>query len=154
MGLKQRMRAGALSGVGGTLVLSALREALSRIGLVFETAPRQVVNRVEELGLVGDLSPGYRRALTVAAHGAYGVGAGMVLGLLRRETGKPVEEIAVGSALGLLIWGAGWSSWLPLAGVHQAPWTQHTPKVLLPVLDHVAFGATWGLVYWLLSRIR
>jgi hypothetical protein len=153
--LKQRARAGALGGAGGTLVLSGLREVLSRLGLVFETAPMQVVDRIEELGLVGELSPQARRALTVAAHCAYGVGAGVVLGLLRRETGGPAEEAAVGSSLGLLIWGAGWSSWLPLAGVHRAPWTQRTPKVLLPVLDHAAFGATWGLVYyWALSRRR
>ncbi|MDP8951863.1 MAG: hypothetical protein M3N18_06450 [Actinomycetota bacterium] len=154
MDLKQRMGAGALSGAGATLVLSGLREAWTRIGLVFETAPMQVVDRIEELGLVGDLSPGSRRALTVAAHLAYGVGAGTALGLLRRETGRPAEEAAVGSVLGLLIWGVGWSSWLPLAGVHQAPWTQRTPKVLLPVLDHAVFGATWGLAYWVLSRRR
>ena len=154
MGLKQRMGAGALGGAGTTLVLSGLREAWTRIGLVFETAPMQVVDRIEELGLVGDLSPESRRALTVAAHFAYGVGAGAALGLLRRDTGGPVGGAAVGSALGLLIWGAGWSSWLPLAGVHRAPWTQRTPKVLLPVLDHAAFGAAWGLAYWALARRR
>ena len=146
--------AGALSGLGGTLVLSGLREAWSRIGLVFETAPMQVVDRVEELGLVGDLSPGGRRLLTVVAHFAYGAGTGMTFGLLRRETGGPEEEAAVGTALGVLAWGAGWSSWLPLTGVHKAPWTQHTPRVLLPVLDHAAFGVAWGLLYRVLIRRR
>jgi hypothetical protein len=56
--LKQRALAGVLGGVAATLVLSGLREAFTRVGLVFETAPMQVVDRVEELGLVGDLSPG------------------------------------------------------------------------------------------------
>lgn len=154
MGVKERALAGVLSGLGGTLVLSGLREAWSRIGLVFETAPMQVVDRVEELGLVGDLSPGGRRLLTVVAHFAYGAGTGMVFGLLRRETGEAQEETAVGTALGVLAWGAGWSSWLPLTGVHKAPWTQHTPRVLLPVLDHAAFGAAWGLLYWALTRGR
>jgi hypothetical protein len=152
VGVKERALAGGLSGLGGTLVLSGLREAWSRIGLVFETAPMQVVDRVEELGLVGDLSPGGRRLLTVVAHFAYGAGTGMVFGLLRRETGEAEEETAVGTALGVLAWGAGWSSWLPLTGVHKAPWTQHTPRVLLPVLDHAAFGAAWGLLYWALIR--
>ncbi len=143
---------GALGGLGGTLVLSGLREALTRVGLVFETAPMQVVERVEELGLVGDLSPAGRRLLTVVAHFAYGTGTGIAFGLLRRERGGPAEEAAVGSALGLLAWGAGWSTWLPLTGVHKAPWTQRTPRVLLPVLDHAAFGAAWGLVNLALSR--
>jgi hypothetical protein len=37
--LKERARAGVLGGVAATLVLSGLREALSRMELVFETAP-------------------------------------------------------------------------------------------------------------------
>ncbi|MDP8949233.1 MAG: hypothetical protein M3N00_03165, partial [Actinomycetota bacterium] len=135
MDTKERILAGTLSGAGGTLVLSGLREALSRIGLVHETAPMQVVDRAEELGLVGDLLPGSRRALTVAAHIAYGVGTGTAMGLLRRKRGRAAQEATVGSALGILVWGAGWSSWLPLTGVHSPPWEQQSPKVLLPVLD-------------------
>jgi hypothetical protein len=56
--LKERALAGLLGGVAATLVLSGLREAWARFGLVFETAPMQVVDRAEELGLVGDLSSG------------------------------------------------------------------------------------------------
>ena len=154
MGAKKRALAGALGGLGGTLVLSGLREWWARIGLVFETAPMQVVERVEELGLVGDLSPGGRRLLTLAAHFAYGAGTGVAFGLLRREPGGPEEEASVGSALGILAWGAGWASWLPLTGVHEPPWTQRTPRVLLPVIDHAVFGAAWGLLYWRLIRGR
>ena len=152
MDLKERAMRGAVGGAGGTLVLSGLREVFKRAGLVFDTAPVQVVDRIEELGLVGDLSPGAHRALTAVAHCAYGIGTGTVLGLLRRRSGQAAEEAAVGSALGVLVWGAGWASWLPLTGVHQAPWTQDTPKVLLPILDHAVFGAAWGLVYWALNR--
>jgi hypothetical protein len=57
----------------------------------------------------------------------------------------------VGTALGLLAWGVGWASWLPLTGVHRAPWTQRTTKVLLPVVDHAVFESVWGLAYWALS---
>jgi hypothetical protein len=154
MDVKGRMLAGALSGSVGTLVLSGLREVLSRMGLVFETAPMQVVERAEELGLVENWSPRALRLLTVAAHIAYGVGTGTVLGLLRRERSGAAQEAAVGSAMGLLVWGAGWSSWLPLTGVHDPPWEQRSWKVLLPVLDHAVYGAAWGLIYWILTRRR
>ena len=154
MKVKERALAGALSGAGATLVLSGLREAWSRVGLVFETAPMQVVDRVEELGLVNISSPGARRLLTVAAHIAYGVGTGRAMGLLRREKAGAAQESAVGSAMGVLVWGAGWSSWLPLTGVHDPPWEQSSAKVLLPVLDHAVFGAAWGLVYWMITRRR
>jgi len=154
MDAKERAVVGALGGFGGTLVLSGLREAWSRMGLVFETAPMQVVDRVEELGLVDVSSPGARRLLTAAAHVAYGVGTGSAMGLLRRERAGAAQEAAVGSALGVLTWGAGWSSWLPLTGVHDPPWEQRSAKVLLPVLDHAVYGAAWGLIYWLLTRRR
>jgi hypothetical protein len=149
---RERALTGTLGGLGATLVLSGLRQAWSKVGLVFETAPMQVVDRVEELGLVGDLSPGRRRLMTVATHFAYGAGTGMSFGLLRRERSGPGEEASVGSALGVLAWGVGWASWLPLTGVHRAPWAQKTPKVLLPVIDHAVFGAAWGLLYWALRR--
>ena len=152
MDTKRRAVSGALAGAGGTLVLSGLRVALNRVGLVFDTAPVQVVDRIEELGIVKDISPGTRRMMVAVAHIAYGIGSGMILGLLRRRAGGPSEEAAVGLALGVLLWGVGWSSWLPLSGVHRAPWTQSSPKVLLPILDHAAFGSAWGLVYWALTR--
>ena len=151
-GAKDRAVTGAVGGFGATVVLSGLREAWSRMGLVFDTAPMQVVDRVEETGLVGDLSPVGHRLLTVVAHFAYGTATGVVFGLLRRERGGPAEEAAVGSALGILAWGAGWATWLPLSGIHKAPWTQRTPRVLLPVIDHAVFGAAWGLINLALTR--
>jgi hypothetical protein len=147
MRLTRRALYGAAGGLGGTVALTGLRWGLARVGLVQKTAPEQVVDRLNELGLTEDWSPGARRALAATAHLAYGVGMGMVLGLLRRHRGGVAEEAAVGSTLGLLAWGAGWASWLPLTGVHEPPWEQETPKVLLPVLDHAAFGAVWALIY-------
>src|SRR5215207_1388127 len=117
MDVKERVLAGVLGGAVGTLVLSGLREAWSRVGLVFETAPMQVVERAEELGLVEGWSPRALGVRTGAAHIAYGVGTGTALGLLRRERGGAPQEAAVGSAMGILVWGAGWSTWLPLTGV-------------------------------------
>ncbi len=154
VGTKDRAVTGAVGGLGATVVLSGLREVLTRMGLVFDTAPMQVVDRAEEVDLVGDLSPAGYRLLTVVAHFAYGTGTGVVFGLLRRERGGAAEEAAVGSALGILAWGAGWASWLPLTGVHKAPWTQRTPRVLLPVIDHAVFGAAWGLINLALARRR
>lgn len=147
MGLTKRALYGALGGAGGTVALTGLRQAFASAGLVQKTAPEQVVERLEELGLVDDWSQGSRRALTVAAHVAYGIGIGSSLGLLRRERGSATEEAAVGSALGLLAWGLGWATWLPLTGVHEPPWKQRSPKVLLPVIDHAFFGAVWGLIF-------
>ena len=147
MSLSHRAFRGALGGLGGTVVLTGFRKVLAAFDMVGTTAPEQVVERLEELGVVEEWPPEARRVLTVLAHLAYGAGTGMALGLLRRRRGGVTEETAVGSALGVLAWGAGWASWLPLTGVHRPPWKQQDPKVLLPIVDHVVFGAAWGLLY-------
>lgn len=154
MDAKGRVLVGAIGGAGGTLVLSGLREAWKRVGLVFDTAPTQVVDRVEELVAPEGFSRGTRLVLAATAHVAYGISTGAAFGLLRRESGGVGEEAAVGSSLGILAWGAGWSSWLPLAGVHSPPWEERSPKVLLPAIDHAVYGAVWGLIYSALTRDR
>ncbi len=147
MDLRRRVLCGAIGGLGGAVALSGLRAVLAWAGLVQETAPEQVIERLRELGIADGWSSGARRVLSTAAHLAYGAGIGAFLGALREERGGVAEEASVGSALGILSWGAGWATWLPLAGVHRPPWSQRTPRVLLPVLDHAAFGAVWGLLY-------
>lgn len=143
----RRASYGALSGIGGTIVLTGFRKVLSLAGLVGITAPEQVVAKLEDLGLVDRWPPVARRLLVVAAHLSYGAGIGATLGLLRRERGESGEEAAVGTTLGILAWAANWSVVLPLFGVHRPPWRERTPKVVLPVLDHAVFGAVWGLTY-------
>ena len=147
MDFMRRAARGALGGVGGTLVLTGFRGVLTAAGLVGVTAPEQVIARLVELGLLDDTSPEARRVLTAVAHLAYGVGIGSALGLLRRERGGVAEETAVGMALGLLAWGANWTVLLPSTGVHQPPWKERTPKVLLPIIDHAVYGAAWGVLY-------
>jgi hypothetical protein len=107
MDLMRRAIYGALGGLGGALVLTVFRKVLAAVWVVGTSAPEQVVERLEELGLVDDWSPEARRALTRMAHVAYDVGSGTALGLLRREKDGVAEEAAVGSALGILIWGRG-----------------------------------------------
>ena len=147
MGFMRRIASGALGGAGGTLVLTGFREVLTAAGLVGVTAPEQVIARLEELGLLDDPSPETRRVLTAVAHLAYGVGIGAASGLLRRERGGVAEETAVGTALGILAWGANWTVLLPSIRVHRPPWKERTPKVLLPILDHAVYGAAWGFLY-------
>jgi hypothetical protein len=169
MEAQQRILAGALGGFASTFVLSGLRVVLTRMGAVFTTAPEQVVGRLEELGLLESFSPRARRALTVAAHFGYGTMIGTAFGALRRTDEEPesdtaaelqgdrddvITEAAVGAALGVLSWGASWAGLLPIVGVHPAPWTQKTPRAILPVLDHAVYGAAWGVIYWILTRRR
>jgi len=70
------------------------------------------------------------------------------------ERGEVAEEAAVGTALGLLAWGANWTALLPSTGIHRPPWKERTPKVLMPILDHAIYGAAWGFLYRALRSDR
>jgi hypothetical protein len=65
MDVKERALVGALSGFGNTFVLSGMRQALSKMGAVYTTAPEQVVERAEELGLLERSSPAAKKALAL-----------------------------------------------------------------------------------------
>lgn len=109
--------------------------------------------RLDELGILGEISLEDRRNFTVRAHYVYGVSPGLSFGLLRRKLAGFTEGASVGAALGVLLWGAGWSGWLPLVGAHSPPWKQNTPRALLPVLYHAFFGVVWGTTRRLPLRV-
>ena len=52
MSSSRRAFYGALGGLGGTLVLTGFRKVLAASGALGTTAPEQVVERLEELGLL------------------------------------------------------------------------------------------------------
>lgn len=148
-----RALSGAAGGVGGTVVLSVLRSVLRIVGVVYKTAPMQVVERLEQADFVPD-RPVAKRAIGLVAHLAYGTAAGAAFGALRRKREGVGTEVAVGTTLGILLWGIGWAGWLPILGADQAPWNYHKPKALLPVLDHAVYGAVWGLIFWTFTQRR
>src|SRR5215204_7704679 len=113
----------------------------------------QVVDRMQQADLIKN-RPVAKRALSLAAHLAYGTGGGAAFGALRRNREGARTEVAVGTTLGVLLWGVGWAGWLPILGADRAPWSYDTPKALLPVLDHAVYGAAWGFLFWAFSRRR
>jgi hypothetical protein len=121
------------------------------MGVVYQTAPMQVVERMQQADLVAD-RPVAKRALAVVAHLAYGTTTGAAFGALRHKREGLGTELAVGAALGVLLWGIGWAGWLPILGADRAPWNYRSPKALLPVFDHAVFGAAWGFLFWAFSR--
>jgi hypothetical protein len=151
MSVTKKAWVGAVGGAGGTVVLSLLRNVLKAVGVVYKTAPMQVVDRLQQAELVAD-RPVAKRAVALVAHLAYGMGAGAAFGALRRKQEDLRTELAVGAALGVLLWGIGWAGWLPILGADRAPWNYRSPKALLPVFDHAVFGAAWGFLFWAFSR--
>jgi len=62
----EKALAGAAGGAGATVVLSVLRYVLGKMGVVYKTAPMQVVDRLQQAELVAD-RPVAKRAIALEA---------------------------------------------------------------------------------------
>jgi uncharacterized membrane protein YagU involved in acid resistance len=143
-----RLLAGAVSGFGATLPMTAAMVAMHR-GLPkhqrFPLPPRRVtMNFAKHLGIKHKLDERQRKGLTLLAHFGYGTAVGGLFGLFAPR--KPALSIPIGICYGILVWTFSYLGLLPALDLHE-PATRH-PKQrnILMILAHVVWGATLGAV--------
>jgi hypothetical protein len=136
--------AGALATVPQSLVVWGLKAA----GLYGRTPPPAAVAEGVSAAAVDlqALPEEQRRAITLAAHFAFGAAGGAAFGL----TTVVVRPTPVAGLLaGLAIWKASYDGWIPAMRIMPPPAKDESGRVLTMVLAHVAYGLTLGaLVDW------
>lgn len=152
-----RLLRGAAAGFAGTLALQVMRTASSKAlpatmppirqdpgdfmvqkaeALLPEAARARIPSLVEASAAKG-----------IAA--GYGLTAGAVYGLLRREDGDVLVD---GVLLGLGTWAAGYLGWLPALGLMPPIRQQEIPEAAGPVVRHAVFGIVTAAVFRTLGR--
>lgn len=149
MGFGRGLVGGAVGGVVGAVLMLPLFGAATRLGLLPEPPPERVVDRAEDAASEAAGAPTLaprpgRTPAVVASHLLYGAVAGAGYGVVRRELGLP--GAVAGPAYGLAVWAAGYVGWLPAAGILPVPWRQPPATALVPVVAHLVYGLTLGLV--------
>jgi len=156
----ERIALGAIAGLVGTLVLQALRAAnqewLPATTPPIREDPGEFMVESAEGAMPNTVS---RRvpdwAETAVAQGL-GVGYGMTFGALYaalRPLGGP--PLADGIGFGLATWAAGYLGWLPGAGLMPPVWRQKAGQVVLPAIQHVAYGVATVATYdWIQRRME
>jgi len=132
--------AGALATVPQSLVVWGLKAA----GLYRRPPPPATVAAGVSAAAAVDLQAlpeEQRRAVTLAAHFAFGAAGGAAFGL---ATGVVRPTPVAGLLAGLAIWKASYDGWIPAMRILPPPATDESGRVLTMVLAHVAYGLTLG----------
>lgn len=150
---------GALAGAAGTAVMTfMMRKAAPRMFpeemRPDEFPPKRVVEWAEEQA--GDpraLGESQEMKAAMGVHFAYGTGSGAVYGLLREQVDGIPAPLA-GMMFGFGLWAIGFEGWMPALGVQERTTRKPPRKWPMPIMAHMAYGASTALAYDALADRR
>ena len=139
---------GALAGCAATAPMTALMELLHRLSQPEPQTlpPRAITERVARaVHLEGAVDEPYKSTLaTIAAHFAFGAGAGALYAPLEPFVPAPPLK---GALFGVLVWAISYGGWLPATGLMR-PATQHNARRnVLMIGAHLVWGACLGELF-------
>ena len=136
---------GAISGVLGTLSMSAVMLAARRAGLVGQLPPE----RITEAGLDAAGQPRSKEvqdALAVILHLLFGAFLGSFFGLLHCRSRVPLGTALQGIVYGLLVWSVNYKGWIPALSILPPPERDRPDRTLIVALAHAVYGWTTATV--------
>lgn len=146
--LASRLLLGAFAGLAGTAAMTAAMGRLHRLLPEedrYPLPPREITERLAP-ALSGEQS---LRDAALAAHFAYGAGAGALLAAAAGRAGPPA-----GAAAGLAVWAASYFGWIPAFGALR-PADEHPPRrTALMIGAHLVWGAVTGAALRELTAAR
>jgi uncharacterized membrane protein YagU involved in acid resistance len=150
----RRLLAGLLGGALGTVAMTAAMTAMHRRLPArdrYPLPPRQVtMAAADKSGIGRPRREEDRRALTLAAHYAYGISMGVAYAVLARPRRRPA--LLSGPAFGLTVWSGSYLGWLPAAGLHRPATREPASRNALMLASHVVWGALVGIVVHAIDR--
>ena len=155
--IARRTGAGAAAGLAGTFVVQGLLAASQKwapqsLPPIKQEPGEFMIEKVEQ-----HLPENVREKIPAQAENAaakslafgYGTTFGALYAASRPETRNLLVE---GSALGLIVWGAGYLGWLPATGLMPPVTKQEPEQIAGPVLSHIIFGIVTVGLYRVLRR--
>lgn len=144
---------GAVSGLAGTVVMSAAMAATRLAGTMRgEVPPRQITGNVEEsVGLREQLDRPAFEASWVVQHFAYGAAAGVGYTLLQRRL-RLREPLPAGPLYGISLWAVSYAGWLPAVGLYPPPDRDRADRVVNMIVHHLVYGTVTAQVNRALRR--
>lgn len=128
----QRIVFGALAGLSATMAMTAAMRRFNGwldAGHHYPLPPREII---ESIG--AGRSDERRRAITMAAHFAYGALAGIVFTL------PPVRRLG-GTFYGIGVWAASYLGWIPSARILEGAEHHPAQRNLLMLAAHLVWGS-------------
>lgn len=139
---------GALAGAVATAPMTILMEAMNRSvprGERKPLPPRQITESLAERATTGRNPDGTSLdAATMAAHFAFGAGAGAAFGLMPDRVRR--RPFLAGVGFGLALWASSYGGVLPAFELQRRPDRRSGWRNATMIAGHVTWGAVLGLV--------
>ncbi len=148
----QRIARGGISGIAATALMSLIIAAGRALGMLHTPPPQQITANVQKESGVdpSSLSRQSFHASWVAAHVAYGAGAGSVYALLR--SAFPENRKVAGLAYGGLVWAASYLGLMPALGLYPWPEEDNPSRVTVMIAAHAVYGLSLAEIEGRLAR--
>lgn len=135
---------GAVGGMIATGLMSASMMAGKRLGLLGEHPPELLAAAILRNSGLSSARGETRNALAVAAHFAFGIGAGVLFGILYRRLRLPIHPAIHGALYGTGVWAVSYLGWIPALGIMPSAEHDRPGRPLVMVLAHWIFGGVLG----------
>lgn len=135
---------GSVGGVIGTALMSATMMAGKRLGLLGEHPPELLAAAMLRGSRVPTMKGQTQDALAVAAHFAFGIGAGALFAVLHRRLRLPIHAAIHGALYGTGVWAVSYIGWIPALGIMPSADHDRPGRPLVMVLAHWIFGGVLG----------
>jgi uncharacterized membrane protein YagU involved in acid resistance len=141
---------GLLGGAAGAGVMSVLRMAARRWGLIDVTPPQATRRWLTRKGGVEPAGPGADHVLDSLVHLAVGVVGGALYGAFIERGRRP--GLAAGALFGLGVWAAAFAVVAPALGITRPLRRTTWPETAVNVGAHLLYGTSIALVAGELQR--
>jgi uncharacterized membrane protein YagU involved in acid resistance len=148
------MAAGALGGLGATLVMSAVMLAARRAGLTPQLPPDRIAEEGIEEVKEAPSTEDEEAIVATVTHFAFGAGAGALYGAMSAPIVRSPLPLAIGAGLafGTAVWLVSYQGWVPALGIMPPASRDHPGRVATMVAAHWVFGAALAVTTRQLRR--
>ncbi len=137
---------GALGGVVGTAGMSAFMLAAGKAGLMGEHPPDTIAGATLDAVGIHTRDEEDQDALATLLHFGFGIGSGMLFGVLHRRLPFRVPAVLHGMLFASTIWVTSYQGWIPALGIMPPASEDRPDRPRVMYLAHLIFGALLGAI--------
>ena len=135
---------GAIGGGIATAAMSALMLAAQKLGLMGKQPPEAITEAALDAGGAHNRDEETENVLASVLHFAFGMGMGVLFGLLRRRLPHDVPATVDGIVFASFVWVSSYEGWVPALGILPAASEDRPGRPQSMYLAHVVYGAVLG----------
>ncbi len=137
---------GGLGGVVGTIGMSAFMLAAGKAGLMGEHPPDTIAGAALDAVGIHTRDEEDQNALAILLHFGFGIGSGVLFGVLHRRLPFRVPAALHGMVFASIIWVTSYQGWIPALGIMPPASEDRPDRPRVMYLAHLVYGALLGAI--------